>query len=64
MEDLGCVAQGHLAELRVFQHSISDLMIVYWTCHLGAHIMPRRFTLKLLVLMRPLLALPYRDWEP
>lgn len=63
--DLGCVAQGHLAGLRVFEHSVSDLgNTVSWMHHLGTHITPRRFTLKSLVLSRPLAALPFRDWEP
>lgn len=63
--DSGCVAQGHLAGLKIFEHSVSDLGNY---CKLDAsswtHITPRRFTLKSLVLSRPLPALPLRNWEP
>lgn len=45
MGDLGCVAQGHLAGLRVFQHSIYDLSnYCMLDASFGAHITPRRFT--------------------
>lgn len=59
------MAQGHLAGLRVFQHSVYDPgNYCMLDASFGAHITPRRVTLKSLVLSRPLPALPYRYWEP